>query len=181
MPYQNLTIATIDPFAHYINSDFVEAENTNFLKREVLSRGAYVVLVPSSFITCALDTLIGLGTSLVSFSSCGTHLNTFRVTHNHLISSKQLLVDPYIFLLLAINPKSEFSFKREDGLVHHRISQSLKLSALEFRKSDNFLKKEVASRLTYALLALASLVTRAVDGAMGILVGTFSITTCGAF
>jgi|694.fasta_scaffold16970_4 hypothetical protein len=180
-PYVSLTHSTIYPSEKYIVENFTSQKNTSYLKREVLARGAYLALIPTFLTTYALDILIGLGSCLVTFSTLGTHMPSYRATHNHLMGSTQLLNNSYFLFLRMVNPMSKVPTAERDGVIHDSVRQFLQSKASEFRSSDNYLKKEVASRLTYALLALASIVTRAVDGVVGILVATFSISTFGAF
>lgn len=68
-----------------------------------------------------------------------------------------------------------------DGFLSDLVINPLKDIARSCYNSDNFLKRHVASRLTYALLAVSCLVTRAVDGIIGIPAAGLSILTGGKF
>jgi hypothetical protein len=61
------------------------------------------------------------------------------------------------------------------------VINSLKALARSCYKSDNFLKRHVASRLTYALLAVSCLATRVADGAIGVAAAGLSVLTGGNF
>lgn len=55
------------------------------------------------------------------------------------------------------------------------ITNYLGERAAEFKSSESFFKRHVVSRLTYALMVMASLVARVADGIIGVLaaVGSF--------
>lgn len=73
---------------------------------DVMGRGKRLVLVPASFIACALDIIIGVGAGIRSI------LNGGRKAEFYLFAVKQLesgiLVRPYFHMLRAINPKALF-------------------------------------------------------------------------
>lgn len=68
-----------------------------------------------------------------------------------------------------------------NGFLSNNATNLLKDVARTCYRSDNFVKRHVISRLTYALLAMASLVTRTVDGIICMPIAAASILTCGTF
>lgn len=64
MSYSNVTYATTKPAEHYVDRNWVQSDETTFLKKHFLARGAHLLLTPASFITSAVDTIIGLGTGI---------------------------------------------------------------------------------------------------------------------
>lgn len=205
MSYTNVTYASTKPAEHYVDSNWVESDKTTFLKKHVLARGAHLLLAPASFITSAVDTIIGLGAGIGAICTLGKHQPTIKAAFNHLSSSNKLVVRPYVNILQTINPKAKFSgdlanqpyvvrylaqctdYKPPmisgdgDGFISDIVINSLKNVARACYNSDNFLKRHVASRLTYALLAVSCLVTRAIDGIIGIPAAGLSILTGGKF
>lgn len=190
MSYTNVTYASTKPAEHYVDSNWVQSDETTFLKKHVLARGAHILLTPSSFITCAVDTIIGLGAGLGAICTLGKNKQTFKVACSHLSSSNKLFVRPYVNFLKTINPEAKFSGDAAkqamisgngDGFLSDLVIDPLKNIARNCYNSDNFLKRHIASRLTYALLAVSCLVTRAVDGIIGIPAAGLSILTGGKF
>lgn len=197
MSYTNVTYASTKPAEHYVASSWVQSDETTFLKKHVLARGAHLLLTPASFITSAVDTIIGLGAGIGAICTLGKHQSTVKVAFNHLSGSNKLFVRPYVNFLQTINPEAKFSGDAAnqpfglakqamisgdgDGFLSDLVINPLKNIARSCYNSDNFLKRHVASRLTYALLAVACLVTRAVDGIIGIPAAGLSILTGGKF
>ncbi len=66
-----------------------------------------------------------------------------------------------------------------NGFITHFVTDALKNIARDCYRSENLLIQHVASRLTYAVLAISSLVTRAVDGVIGIPAAGLAILTFG--
>ncbi len=202
MSYINITGATTLPAEFYVDRNWVQPRKINFFKKHVLARGAHLLLTPASFITSAVDTVIGLGAGVGAICTLGKHTQTFKVACNHLCRSNRLFVRPYVNFLQTINPKAKFSGNAAnqpyiarylglvkqatisgdgDGCLSDWVINPLKGIARSCYNSDNFLKRHVASRLTYVLLAVSCLVTRAVDGIIGIPAAGLSILTGGKF
>lgn len=207
MSYTNITNASTVAAAYYVKKNWVYSDETTFLKKHVLGRGAHFMLAPTSFITNALDTIVGLGAGIGAICTLGKHQPTLTAAFNHLSRSNKLAVHPYVHFLKTINPEAKFSGDLEnlppteriiamtigssyrparisgdgDGFISDTAITSLKNIARGCYNSDNFLKRHVASRLTYVLLAISCLVTRVVDGVIGVLTGAFSILTVGKF
>jgi len=82
--------------------------------------------------------------------------------------------------LNALNPKatvfdSDQIFSEEsNGLITDAVSEALENKAYQCVKSDNFFKRHIASRLTYSLLAVSSVITRLADLINGVVAAVFS-------
>jgi len=212
MSYTNITYASTTPLENYVNNNWVYSPGTTFIKKDVLARGAHFVLAPSFFITCAVDTIIGLGVGIGAFCTLGKHKPICEIAYAHLYSSNMLFVRPYVNLLQTINPEAKLAdrsnFKGNipffinyhgetklcitnnkppmitadgTGYLSDLIINPLKDIGRSCYNSNNFLKRHVASRLTYALLAVSCLITRAVDGVIGVVAASLSILTGGKF
>jgi hypothetical protein len=104
-------------------------------------------------------------------------------------SSKPLLYAPFLNFLHFINPKAALSSSTKppmidatgNGFIAGKVIGSVKNIANGCRNSHNFLKREVASRLSYVLLAVAAVVSRAIDGVIGIPAAALSILTGGTY
>lgn len=178
MTYPTATLTTIPPVERYIDANLIQS--TSFINRHILARGAYLVLAPASFIPTAIDAIIGLGAAIGAFCTLGMHKPTFRVAIIYLFNAGRCVACPYEFILRALNPKVIVE-ESTDGFIAKRIADPLLYFGKACSNSDNFLKRHVTSRLTYALLALSYLVARVVDGVIGILAAGFSIVTVGKF
>lgn len=202
MSYTNINSKLTRPVENYVDTNWVYSRETTFIKKHILARGAHFVLAPASLITSAVDTLVGLGVGIGSLCTLGKHEPTFKTAFNHLSGAQKLFVRPYVNLLQVINPEARFSgnwadrsfAERQfglvkqamisgdgDGFLSNFVTKRLKNIARSCYNSDNFLKRHVASRLTYALLAISCLVTRVADGVIGIGAAGLSILTGGKF
>ena len=109
MPYTRVTVALTEHASNYVENNWVHSDETSFMKKHVLARGAYFVLAPTSFITSAIDTIIGLELGIGAISTLGKHEPTYSIADNNLFEgSNKLFVLPYVNFLRAINPEAEF-------------------------------------------------------------------------
>src|SRR5205085_7208029 len=99
MSYTNVTYASTTLAQYYVDNNWVKSDKTTFLKKHVLARGAHFLLAPASFITSAVDTIIGMGAGIGAICTLGKHRPLFKVAFNHLSCSNKLLVRPYINIL----------------------------------------------------------------------------------
>lgn len=211
MPYINISRATTGYAEAYVYKNWVDSTETTLVNKHILSRAAYLILTPASFVTSALDTLVGLGVTIGTILS-GRNKKVFDFTMLHLDSTNKLALRPYANFLKTINPEACFTKGLEDipynesyvdrrlisaaqslgfhyqepkisakgdGFVSDLVIEPLKGVARRCYKSENFLKRHVASRLTYILLAISCVVTRAVDGVIALPAAVLSILTVG--
>lgn len=195
MFYINITHTAIRPTERYIHNNWVNSKKTNFFKKHVLARVTHFTLVPASLIISALDAIIGLGAGMAAICTLGKHEKIFHFASSHLRSSSEIIARPYINLLQTLNPKVDLSsnisvFENpkypiigagDNGFITHFISKFLENIASRCYNSENFVIRHVVSRLTYPLLAISCLVTRVVDGIIGIGVAPLSLLTGGKF
>jgi hypothetical protein len=184
MDYLTITSASTNVVESYIISNLSHSSTESFIKANILSRSLHLILTPISFITNSIDVIIGFGAGIGAICTLGKHEPTFTVAVTHLDNAKNLALGPYKNILRTINPNIIFSKNPDvygEGFLSDFIIATLSPIAADFSDSDNFLKRHVASRLTYALLAIACLVTRVVDGIISIPAAALSILTIGQF
>lgn len=189
------------PILHYVEKNWDNSYDC--VKREVFARGAHLALVPISTVTSALDTIVGSLAGLGAIGTAGLHKPTVELYRRNIDSSRKIAARPFVNFLKFINPAAKFSgdenFVLSDyfdgdedynkpkisgdgnGFITNGVSKYMSKAAIEFSFSQNVFKRHVLSRLTYALMGIASLVTRAVDGAIGLVAAAFSIITAGKF
>jgi hypothetical protein len=155
------------------------SSDASFVQKHVLARGAHLLLAPASLITTAIDTIAGLGAAIGAILTLGQSRKIFDVAAALLNESNFLLSYPYQNFLQAINPDADFG--DIDAYIVSNAISPIEDFAKKCAKSENFLQRHVASRLTYALAALACLVTRAVDGVISIPIVAASVITLGNF
>lgn len=167
-----------------------ESENPSFLKKQIGGRFCYLALTPFSAITSIADTVIGIGAGIGTIATLGTNPKIFNTSISYISSSRYIIAKPYINILRTINPNAKFFefdpdkqkssiSPTDDGLLTGEVQRFLELKALDASTSNNFLKRHVISRLTYALLAISSIVTRYVDGIIGVSAAVLSIAFLG--
>jgi hypothetical protein len=159
--------------------DSWNSPDASFVQKHILTRGAYLLLAPASLITTAIDTIVGLGAAIGAIAILGRSQKIFDFACGFACESNYLLSYPYQNFLQAINPDADFGDM--NGYIVSSAISPIEDFAKECSKSENFLQRHVASRLTYALAALACLVTRAVDGVISIPMTAISIITLGNF
>lgn len=200
------TYSIAKPIQHYVEKNWVNSYDC--VKREVFARGAHLALVPISTVTSALDTIVGSLAGLGAIGTAGLHKPTVELYRRNIDSSRKIAARPFVSFLKFINPAAKFSgdenFVRRpsydsdyfdgdedynkpkisgdgNGFITNGVRKYMSKAAIEFSFSQNVFKRHVLSRLTYALMGIASLVTRAVDGAIGLVAAAFSIITAGKF
>ncbi len=203
MSYVNLAKALEAPLKGYIAETCVHSEDTNCFKKHVVARVGFLALTPWSLATSTADILIGIGAGIAVIGTAGKQKEAWDFAMNHLNSSRKIVVRPYFDLLMALNPQAKFSgsidnmpyVQRQtatlmgqkdafitvegDGFITHYVSEALKDVARNCYNSDNFLKRHVASRLTYLLLVISSVITRLMDGIIGVMAAILSFATFG--
>jgi hypothetical protein len=196
MSYENLSIPLSNTPKGYIAAYWVHANNTNFFKKHIAARAGNLALTPWSFITNVADSIIGVGGGIACVVSAGLHAPTVRFARNHLSRTGTIVAQPYVNFLHTLNPTADFPIdpppwvlnadkdrplvsSEGNGLITHYVYGFLKGVAKDYRESENFFKKHIASRLTYALLLVSCVVTRVVDGIIGVIAAVFSCLFLG--
>jgi len=185
MSYSNISYASTSLARDYVTANW--AQSDRFLKKHIFARGAFLVLAPCSFITSAVDIMVGLGVGIGAICSFGTNYRLVKVTFNYLSSSNKIVLRPYVNILSAIKLEDTFPQNMRvlsphgDGFLSNIPSEYLKSKARECYDSRNLLKRHLISRLTYILLAIVCLITRVIDGIISIPAAGFSILSGGEF
>lgn len=169
--YETITHHTADSFS-------------NFLHVTDFPRAKHCLLALAYPLPIALDTIIGLGAALGSLVTFG-HAPVFKFAERHLAKTTNFFSEPCFHLLGVINPRSKFKVKFR-GLSYFVFEnacfdKTLQKHAQEFRNSDNWLKRHVASRLTYAVNLVAVVVGCVVDAILCIPLAIASMVTFGKF
>ncbi len=198
MSYVSLTHSIIKPAESYIK-EHMDSSNLS-------TKAAHLGLAALSFLTTSADSLIGMGAGFGTLLTYGKSKTVYKFSIYHLGSSKVVLLLPYKQLMEMINPEAKFPARVSknatpftkylgslaehqlpmitadgNGFVSDLFIEPIKDIARTCYNSDNFLKRHVASRLTYALLAISCIVTRVVDGIIGVPAGLLSLITGGSF
>ncbi|MCH9608908.1 MAG: hypothetical protein S4CHLAM45_05740 [Chlamydiales bacterium] len=150
---------------------------------QIVTRTRNILLAPVAGIVGAggIACLIipTLGSLLTGGSLSRRCFNPKENTETLRISSQALFGAPINCLIEFLNPKSNPEDELEidklihsDQIVHHKVLPPLLAHAKNFTSS----KKEIASRLTYMVALVASLIARLFDGiiALGALIGSFA-------
>ncbi|MCB1117705.1 MAG: hypothetical protein KDK50_03880, partial [Chlamydiia bacterium] len=180
-----------------------DGTTNNVFKKQFLARGCTLALAPCCAIVSIADTVLGIGASLATISTLGMHRPTCRFALCHLDSFRIIIAQPYINLLKSINPEVKLTSNTFSNNAHTRYLQSLvadkypkigasgdgfitdfaheslKDVARYFYNSDGFFKRHIATRLTYVLLAISSVITRIADGIIGVIAAPLSFITFG--
>lgn len=160
---------------------FVQSRPKNFLNAHVLTRTAHLIVAPFEIVAAVADTIIGLGVGALSVASFGASPRLFEVASLHLGSARDLMQKPYLHLLRSINPKAHITINQTVyGLAERAfIFTPLRNANQKCLDSDNLLMRQVGTRLTYALLALSTVVARVAEGILGSAMATLAILTVG--
>ena len=164
----------------YIKITLVESSDTNFIKKQLFSRLRYAAMVPTYVVANVADTIFGIGSETVYHATFGW-LGYSKDDAKYLRSSfKYVLSDPYYAFVKTINPGANSLGGYSAGKVTNLMQYVLVSPAKKFADSKYFMLKHVASRLTYAIAALAAVVTRVADGIIGLPFALLSIISFGA-
>lgn len=161
---------------------------SHFLKKHVAARGAHLLLVPGSFIECALLTIYGLGCGILALIPIGTNPDMSNRALKHLSYSNLLFSQCFLNFLRMINPGAKFSgiwlpekpstntettiSARGNGfitqLVYERLQKWAKMAEDCYHSPKNGLQKHLITRFMFFTLALTLLLTRALDATISI-------------
>jgi hypothetical protein len=101
-----LRLAVARPYLTYVDNRMVASKGPTSCVRASHAAG-----VPISFISNCLDTLIGAGLGCGSLITLGLHPKTFDKTFQFLRSAKMMIADPFVHILLMINPEAHVNFQ----------------------------------------------------------------------
>jgi len=178
--YINLSSTLINPMKDHIDDEWVKAHDTNFLYREILSRGGYLLLTPACMIVVALDTIIGLGSAILSLATLGLSRDIVDLTTNHLGSTRKIVTLVFIGLLKTVNPHAVVpDADDQNGFLTDPLFKKIHDLAYEFKDSDSYLAKYLGSRVTLAISPFIVAIGRVADMALSLVAVTFSFATLG--
>jgi hypothetical protein len=179
----------IDNYLYHDDFDFYYDFCEDNFKDIVPSRIEYLALAPQAVFAIAADSLIGLGTGLAAIATGGmfSALNNRAFEH---LSCRGHITAPYRALIRTINPNAQFANYYNNDLRIHRlydkmfgemegITTVVEKCANKFSKSENFLKRHVAARLSYALVGMATTVAIVARGVIGAIAIPLSFVSLG--
>ncbi|KAF3361687.1 hypothetical protein PHSC3_001810 [Chlamydiales bacterium STE3] len=159
----------IDSFAHSQNP-----------YSRVAARGMKLTLIPLQFGARAIDTIIGVGMGFGSLATLGLKPEFNKRVFIQLKSSKTIFAQPFTHGISLIGGKKGQE-SMEDGFFLSSWTRSRNRRAEKLADSKNLFKRQVTSRLTYGLLAVACIVTRTVDAVLSTPVTLLALVTLGKF
>jgi len=143
-------------------------------------RAANLAMAPITSAAAIVDTISGLFCTMGSAIALGIKDDLNQIAMHQLESSNKILSGAYLNLLEVINPESRVVKNNSDpGLISSIVFPSIVNQAERFANSLSGVHKHITSRLTFALLAVSSLITRIADGVIGIIAATLSLITLG--
>lgn len=158
----------------YVLDNWSQPEKpAGFLREEIFSRAANVGLAPAFFIATTLDTAIGIGVGLCSLATLGKNEKVYQTATKFLLESSNIIRAPLYSLASALNPRPKFLDVAGISSDGNGFSTSLVIRPLykkidAFSESDNFITREVFSRLTVGFMAVCCVVTRVFDFIIGV-------------
>src|SRR5580692_4024802 len=102
MSYVHLSRTIVDPLISSVQRNLVNSDHA--CDNQLSARGAFLGIMPLSFVVSAIDTAIGVVSGSAAIVTCGRHEATNTFASNHLRRSKRLLSHTYTCLLSAVNP-----------------------------------------------------------------------------
>ena len=157
-----------------------ECEDSSFFN-EVATRACYLSLVPGTFVANVADTIVGIVAAAIFICSFGKYGGNFSA--EGIMASEKIVSQPFANLVKSINPQAKFNFfdykYYTNGKCISKVEKFFKKNQSQYIKSKSFLKKQIVSRLTFALQAVASVVARLADAFLGVGYATRSIFNAG--
>jgi hypothetical protein len=182
--------ATVVPYNKYIEREWVGYKNDKvsfaertICQRHIKSRFGHLALIPVSLCADIMDTVRGIFPALGTFLTLGTNRGLSKSTMDDWKGLDNLLADPYLHFIKAINPKADVGYKSgkyNSGILAEIAQKKIIKWFYNCQCSDSFIKKQIGTRLTMALWAVTMIITRVVDGVLGVVAAVFSILTLGS-
>lgn len=189
----NLSLALITPSMEYVDTNWISNPQASCFQKQVLARGALFLFAPASVIVNALDIIIGLGAALAAACTLGMWPNMNQFAFKHLYSLRNIVPQLYLGILGTVNPQAEIALPFKKSVLKKSVIgkcliyisttfKSLKqTSKTHARSKDSFLKKQITSRLSYALSAVVATIGAVAGGIIGISLAVLSIGSAGYF
>ncbi len=126
---------------------------------------------------CVGGTAVGVVASALSILNLGTSRMINDVADST-YDSVLILPSLYIPVLKVVNPDAYSSCNSACGIVSANLARPIAAFAHKSACKSNFLDRHVISRVGYALYAVASVISRVADLAIGLVAATFAIIPC---
>ncbi len=167
-----------------------QKDNRSFFQDQIVSRGKHLLNVPFTALRHSVETASGIPFAVISLLSFGqfnevvkygtTITETTGLAYQKLRNSAHILSRPAAHFIRFINPKAQIIDEfGNQGLIFSTVPDPIRVKASDFSRSTNFLKKHVASRLTYGVAALVAVISRTADLALGLVALAFSVLSLG--
>jgi hypothetical protein len=198
MDYISATQVVIEKY-HDANKLVDKLDDASYGKA-VASRAVNIPFVPAFLVSGAIDTVVGVvsGLAAIPFSKSQ---DVWFFSMGHLNGSKKALANTYVCLMGTINPEgrpvknTEFSRRfhnyfsgaldspkissRGDGFISSFVSGFFNDCAREYRSSEVFFMRHIASRVTHLAALPAKLIARVIDAAIAVFAVPAAIITYG--
>lgn len=152
-----------------------------FTRREILYRGAHLIFAPVAIMTSTIEAVIAVFFKIIAYCQYNEYRSQY--SDSALFGFFRILKVPYRCILKALNPsakvvgQSELSAKINDWLAYQIFCPLQRRAAIYMEQG--FFKRQIASRLTYALLLVAHVVTNIIRTAIGTFAAALSLMTFG--
>ncbi|MBA3958141.1 MAG: hypothetical protein H0X51_07100 [Parachlamydiaceae bacterium] len=162
-----------------------ETDYVPFFKYYVVGRLIHLVAIPIFMVTYTLDTVVGVGISLLDLATLRT-FSVLSTTSNRYLHGNKILSVPYLHLLWAFNPSAQLNVEENalitygngEGFFSNRAWEEFKV-AKQLCQSDQWFVRHVVSRSHIVLTATITLITSVADGILGITCAGLSLVACG--
>lgn len=173
--------------------DVNEVRSTFYLPAEMKDRVTYLKAIPCSIAANLIDMTAGLFWGTVNLLSGGTQEGIRQKASHNLDAFQNIVAQPFQFTIGLLHPKALHLWKNEtlwddylksmflSGFFFDWVDPHIYGIAFELARSENFFKREIATRLTHALRLLVAVITRTADAIIGVITGIFAILTLGRF
>lgn len=174
----SITASYVDSAEQYIETNWVKPKDAGIFKRQCLSRVCHLGLVPLSGAAGLVDMIAEGFFGLVNLVTAGKNGWSGRKVQRSFLTSGAILAKPYANLLKAVNPKAKIE-NDWGGVCFSFLIPRLDRLAQGCSDSPNKFMHHVASRLTYVLAAISSVVARIIDVIIAVFAVILSFATVG--
>lgn len=178
MSYTNININFCQPMDGAVNG--LQSKKSTFFTPNIFFRlGKLNLILPRLFALIG-DTFLGVTSGILAALTLGQFTAVYKFASNHLKSTNYAISNLFATVLDIINPISDFNSNVKTGFITDFFYRKIRNFAMEQSQPDkNFFSRHVVSRLAFALLGGACLVTRTLDGLISIPATVLSFLTLG--
>lgn len=166
-----------------IYEKYVDPSDSNWVKKNFLSRVSHLTSAPVFLSALTLKTLAGAAAGFAAIINGLNNPDLLKFASKNIQYSNRILNVPFAHLLKAVNPQAEIG-KSTWGTVTSLmipLKKTVGIFTEQCQKSENPIVKHVASRLPYLLMPLVAIVVRLADGIIGVLAALFALLTAGLY